>query len=473
MVRLLGINAFEWDFLQDPMYPADGSKIFESKFKTIQSFGQFRHYLDWEKIEFTPGKYTFNQTRSGGWNLDIIYERCKLAGIDPLVCLKTIPNWLYKYYPVSKQNNENVPVKYPANRLLPASYVAMGKLGFQFAARYGANKNIDARLVAVDTSHRWRDDIVNQVKIGLNTVHSIECNNEPDKWWKGEHAKQSAEEYAANLSAFYDGHMGKLGKNVGVKTADPKMIVVMGGLATADVNYVRAIVEWCKKNRGLKKDGSVNLCFDVINYHLYATNNNKWYNRILRKKRGAAPELTNLAKIADDFVSYADSLGNVEVWNTESGYDIMDSSPQRAIPIREKNAKITQADWMLRSSLLYARHGIDRVFYYMLTDLQPDKGIFSSSGFIDGDKRRPVADYFYQVKKLMGNYTYHSTINTDPLVDIYTLGAKKIYILTVPDEVGRTENYELELPNVKTAIIYELKPGADNMLSKKVSVKKE
>jgi hypothetical protein len=467
----LGINAFEWDFLQDPVFPADGSKIYEPKLNLMKSFSQFRHYLDWEKLEYTPGNYTFNQTRSGGWNLDVIYERCKKEGIEPLVCIKTIPNWLYKSYPVSEQNSENVPLKYPADRLQPASYIEMAKVGFQFAARYGSNRNIDSSLISIDTSRRWRDDIVNQKKIGLNNVKYIECNNEPDKWWKGKPAEQSPEEYAANLSAFYDGHMGKLGKNVGVKTADPKIMVVMGGLATPKVEYVKAMVEWCRKNRGLKADGSVNLCFDIINYHLYANNNDKWYVKLFKKHRGNSPENSNIAQVANEFVNYARSINNnMEVWNTESGYDIDLSSPQKAIAIKEKSALITQADWTLRSSLLYARHGINRSFYYLLTDLNPTVGRFASSGFVDGDKRRPVADYFYQVKNLMGNYHYETTINKDPFVDVYALGDKKMYVLAVPDEVGREEEFTLNVFGATKADIFTLKPGNDQMDVKRVNI---
>lgn len=467
----LGINAFEWDFLQDPVFPADGSKIYEPKMHLMTSFGQFRHYLDWEKLEFTPGNYTFNPTKSGGWNLDVIYERCKAEGIEPLVCIKTIPNWLYKSYPVSEQTNENLPLEYPANRLLPASYIKMAKVGFQFAARYGANKNIDSNLVKVDKSLRWPGDNANRKKIGLNTVKYIECNNEPDKWWRGSSAQQSAEEYAANLSAFYDGHNGKLGKNVGVKTADPKMMVVMGGLATPDVEYVKRMVEWCRKNRGLKADGSVNLCFDIINYHLYANNNENWFVKLFKRHRGKAPELSNQAKVANEFVNYAHSINNnMEVWNTESGYDLSLTSAQKAIAINEKSVLITQADWILRSSLLYARHGINRAFYYMFTDLNPTVGRFASSGFVEGDKRRPVTDYFYQVKNLMGNYHYESTINKDPFVDVYALGDKKMYVLVVPDEVGREEEFTLNVFGATKADIFTLKPGNDHMDVKRVNL---
>src|SRR5476651_2483176 len=53
----LGINAFEWDILDKTGANAD-----EAKVNNVRSFGGFRHYMDWEKIENEKGKYTFNPT---------------------------------------------------------------------------------------------------------------------------------------------------------------------------------------------------------------------------------------------------------------------------------------------------------------------------------------------------------------------------------------------------------------------------
>ena len=471
MKNMLGINAFEWDFLQNMDEPNVNNRMYEPKFELIKSFGMVRHYLDWEKLEDQEGKYSFNPTARGGWNLDVIYERCKQEGIDVLVCMKSTPDWLYKTYPKSEQDYDHVPVAYQAGREDPRSYIAQARAAFQFAARYGANKNLDSGLVKVNRVQRWPDDILNTAKIGLNVVKYFECNNEPDKWWKGPVARQTGREYAANLSAFYDGHMGKLGKDVGVKNADSSMIVVMGGLGRPDIQYIKEMVEWCKENRGYKPDGSINLCFDIINYHLYSNDNTGWFGRFINKKRGVAPELTNQAEIANTFVDYAEELKkNFEVWLTESGYDLNKNSVQRAIPIGNKSALITQADWMLRSSLLYARHGINRSCYYQLYDTDTTKGVFGSAGFIDGKKPRPVANYFMQVKKLMGDYKYYNTINDDPIVDIYALKNKKIYILTVPDEIDRKEDYNLDLNGAKGAVIYTLQPEGKEMEKKQVSV---
>lgn len=461
---MFGVNTYEWDFLQDPANPSSAATIFEPKMSLIKTFSGVRHYMDWAKIEDTPGKYTFNPTHRGGWNYDAIYERCKQDGILVLACLKEAPDWLYNTYPEGQRDANNVPAPYGSNLEDPASYIAQAKAAFQFAARYGANKNVDPALVTVNSTPRWTADPVNEVKIGMNLIKYIEADNERDRWWlKDKRGFQNGRQYAAQLSAFYDGHKGKLGRNAGVKSADPSMKVVMAGLAKADVNYVKEMIDWCKEKRGYRADGSVDLCFDVINYHLYSNNNRstQWGNAT----RGVAPELSETARIADDFIQLAkDYANNMDVWMTEAGYDINPGSPQRAIPIGKKSALITQADWILRSSLLYARHGIKKVFFYQLFDDNAVNPIqYASSGLAEGFKRRPAADYIYQASKLMGNYFYKETISNDPLVDVYVSGGKKMYVLTIPDEKNRTGIYHLQLQGAKTANVYHLQPGANNM----------
>ena len=464
----LGINAFEWNFLQNPADPNNGSVIFEPKMALIRSFGGVRHYLDWTKIEPQKGTYTFNPTANGGWNLDVIYQRCKAAGIDVLVCLKTCPEWLLATYPPSERDNENVPMPYGADKKLPLSYLDQAKAGFQLAARYGSTR-VDTSLLTVSRKPRWTSDPVNSAKTGLGLIKYIECDNERDKWWKGDKAHQTAAEYAANLSAFYDGDQGKLGKAVGVKAADPRMIVVMAGLAAPDVSYVQEMINWCKEHRGYKKDGSINLCFDVINYHLYANDHLNHSDK--QGKVGVAPELSEAANVADDFVALGKKY-KLDVWVTESGYDINDKSPQRAIAIGEKSAMVTQADWTIRTALLYARHGIRKNMFYMLYDdnLQSSTQ-YASSGFVNNDlTRRPVINYVSQVKNLMGNYHYSRTIGSSPLVDIYEHAQKKIYVLTIPEQQAQITAYKLNLPGCKRAVIHQLNANGLMMTSVPVAV---
>jgi hypothetical protein len=460
--NFLGVNAFEWDFSDQ-----DASVISKSKMEVMHSFAQFRHYIDWEKIESKQGQYTFSPTHSGGWDYDMIYKRCLADGIEVLACLKNGPPWLIDTYPPDKRNGDNVPAPYGLNRSRPSTYTLQAKAGFQYAARYGHNKTIPSQLVTVNNNPRWTNDPINVKKIGLGLINYIECDNERDKDWRGPLAHQNAEEYAANMSAFYDGHKGTLGKNVGVKTADPNMKVVMGGLSVSGPEYVIKMIAWCKKYRGYKPDGSINLCFDVINYHLY---NNDWVEG-KGSTRGKAPELSAAAAVADKFVAMARRYANnTPVWITEAGYDINPKSPQRAIAIGKKSALITQADWNLRSAFLYVRHGLQRSFFYMLDDVDPKSTIqYSSSGFAEDNKRRPVADYFYQTKHLLSDFTFQRCLKSDPIIDVYGSGKRKIYVLYIPDEKGRTKAIKLDLGTATSAKLYTLKPGATEMTVKTVA----
>jgi hypothetical protein len=467
--NMFGVNGYEWNFLENPAAPNNRNHIYEANMALIKSFSAVRHYLNWNKLENTEGNYTYNPTNNGSWYYDVIYSRCKQDGIMVLADIKNLPVWIMNTYPASERDDENVPAPYGANRSSPASYIVQARTAFQFAARYGSNTGVNPSLVKVDGRPRWKNDPVNTVKIGLGLIKYIECGNENDRWWKGDKATQTPEEYAANLSAFYDGHKGTLGNNAGVKTADPGMMVVMGGLATADINYVQRMINWCKTNRGIKADGSINLCFDVINYHLYSNNGSVFTHK--NATTGVAPELSGSGKVADDFVNLANGLKNKpEVWVTETGYDINQQSYQHAPPIGSKPALITQADWILRSSLMYARHGIKRLFFYQLFDATPNNPEqYSTSGLAEGTKLRPAGDYILQTNKLMGNYAYKGTINADPLVDKYQTTQNTMYVLTVPDQKGRTANYTLDLGKAAAATIYTLKPGADAMTSKKVN----
>lgn len=469
--QMLGVNAFEWNFLQNPSSPDDVSKVFEPKMKLIESFGAVRHYLDWERIEPEKGKYSFNPSKKGGWNYDALYKRCKQDGIDVLVCLKTCPDWLLETYPKDQRDAENVPMPFGSDKGKASSYILQARAAFQFAARYGYNKSVDGSLIKVDMHPRWTNDQVNQPLVGLGLVKYIECDNERDKWWKGDKANQTAGEYAANLSAFYDGDQGRLGAGVGVKAADPNMKVVMAGLAKPDPKYVYEMVEWCRVHRGLKKDGTIDLCFDIINYHFYANDNLQ--NAKGTATTGVAPEVSNAAAVADQFVKAGEKYKK-EVWVTEAGYDINPKSTQRAVAQNDKPALITQADWLLRTAFLYVRHGVKRLFFYELYDDNPESQTqYASSGLIFNNlTRKPSDAYILQANDLIGSYNYKTTISENPLIDIYDSGHKAIYVLMLSTQQGRQEEYLLKIGNFTKARLCKFNPGADDMIKSDLKVLK-
>lgn len=455
-----GANGFEWNFLTP-----DGSAIDEGLMRAAQNFTGFRNYLDWNRAEDIQGGYTFNPEHEGNWNLDSLYQRCKTDSIVVLSCLKGIPQWLVNTYPSNLQNNENAPLVYGSDYADPNSYIAQAKMAFQFTARFGSNQLIDPSLVSVNTQTRWYGDPPNTVKIGLNLVKYVECNNETDKWWEGRSAYQTGREYAANLSAFYDGNLNTMRKAVGVKNADPSMKVVMGGTATPTTDYVRVMVDWCKQYRGYNSNGTVNLCWDVINYHLYA--NDSKASQSGTATRGVAPELSGADSVAINFINMSHQYCyDMPVWVTESGYDTKSNgSTQYAIPIGNKSVFATQADWNLRTSLLYARSGIDRLFFYEMYDDNAYGYQYGTSGMLNADKTpRAAANFLLQVNRKFGNYKYMETLNNNPMVDRYEYNGQSMYAIWVPDEKGRTVDYNLYTANVDSVSIFTPQ-GADSNMS--------
>lgn len=464
----LGINGFEWN-VENPEAPSALRPVDDIRVKALTAFSSMRHYMDWDKLENTPGSYTYNPTFSGSWDYDAMYERLKAENMDVLACFQTLPKWMENTYPADGRDYSNVPARYGADRSQPSSYLEHARVAFQYIARYGYNKRVDPALLSVSSEKTWAG--VNEVKIGLGLIRYIECNNEPDKTWKGRNGYQSAREYAANLSAFYDGHKNTLGPGVGVKNADPAVTVVMGGMSTATTDYMRAMIDWCREFRGYRPDGSVDLCWDVMNQHLYA--NDAQSSQGGGGSRGAAPELAGVGDQAAAFVKLARQYaGGMPVWITETGYDVNQGSPFHAIAIGNKTVLDTQADWILRTALLYSRIGIDRVFFYQAYDDNVQNPTqFSSMGFLYDDKtktRKPAADYLLQARKLLGNYHYREAIKPSGeagnlLIDRYEADGQLAHVLVIADERGRTGTYSLPIPKGDTVQICTPTAGKDDM----------
>lgn len=486
--RMLGINTYPYDHQDN-----DPTRL-EKKTEIIKGYHLIRDYLDWDIMEYTQGQYTFSPAHKGGWKLDDIYAKHKANGHEVVVCLKNIPKWIKETYPLGYQDEENAPMEYKSSyttvngtsinyfndayntaKKNPESYMKIAKMAFQFAARYGSNKNVNRDLINVYTKIRWTKDPANEVKIGLDLIKKIEANNEPDRHWKGRQGNQTSDEYAAYLSAFYDGHMGKLGPGVGVKNADPNMIVVCGGIASTHTAFYQGLVDWCKKNRGYLANGKVNLCFDEINYHAY--NNNAGGDQYASGTRvGVAPELSLSPQKIDDFHQFnVETIGNQPIIITETGYD-WNSSSQGTKIIGDKTVFDVQADWMLRSSLEYAMAGLSGLYFYQLYD-DPSGSILNKTQYMTSghaDKtltKRPAADFINQVGKRFGDYKPVKRISADPRIDLYqNEKGEEMYVCWIPDEKGRTLNYQLDLPALDSAKVYMPKAGKDTLSLEKFKI---
>lgn len=367
MDQFIGINAFHDD-------PIELQKV----------AGSVREYHNWSWNDrpvykggkpivssFPENKLVFNLW-NGAWDFDNYYRVLNENGVLVVPCLKGSLK--------SLNNNYGKPVPPNKSTTDPTNYAAHADYLFQYVARYGSNSKIDHAKLKV------REDVNQATIAGLNYIKYYENWNEPNAWWLGKHWEFSAEEFAAMCSADYDGHMGTMGENVGLKNADPEAKLVMGGIISLDLDYLKRMEKWSIEHR----NGT--LPFDVINLHHYSFQESYGKSRI-----GISPEDDKFKEKILDFVKYRDTTcPDKEIWVTEFGYDTHPESPQRAPIIGDLSQEEVQARWLVRSYLLLASTGIERAFMYMLRDAGKGGGKYSTSGLvgIKGDWT-PKISWFY------------------------------------------------------------------------------
>ncbi len=366
MDRLIGVNAF----IDDPL-------------DRMTVGGFVREYHDWNWDEGDgktyPG-YPHNQNKwnpsygaGGAWDFDAYYARLQAAGVTVCPAIQGGVAWLRAGKPSDK------PVPAGQSATAPASYAAHADHLFQYAARYGSSKVADTSLKLAPNQTR---------RSGLGLLRFYENWNEEDAWWGGREAYFQPEEFAAMCSADYDGDQGRMGRTVGVKNADPKAKLVMGGLAGLNLDYVRTMKAWADAYRG----GS--LPCDVLNFHHYSNSGGEQG----KGQVGISPEADDLRGKAAALVDYCRrELPGKEVWVTEFGYDTNPSSPQRASAIGPYSQEEVQGQWLVRSFLALAAAGVDRAAMFMLRDVSPtDATQFSSSGLVtEKGKWEPKASWYY------------------------------------------------------------------------------
>jgi hypothetical protein len=436
----LGVNSFWWSVLN-----ANSPSTIINLPAFTSTFTGIRMYCDWQTVEpNTKGLNTFAPSHSGSWNIDTALYTLKKNGIITLFDIKTQAPWMQSTWP-NGGNGENIPVMYInyPNIASPSAYKEQARTAFQIAARYGATK-VPLSMLTIDKTTQWTGDKPNVARTGLNTLSYIECDNERDKWWKGLNAFQNGYQYAANLSAFYDGDLGKLGTGYGVKTADPNMKVVYAGTADVTPNGFLAAIQWCKDNRGGK------LAWNVFNVHDYAGRVNP---------EAGLVNLLPLIKIAQQY--------NMPIWLTETGYDQQSGSPDQAPAIGSKTTPIVQADWILRTVLWAARNGISRTFIYQDYDGNPgNPTVYATSGILSTStptQRKPAGDFLAQAKTLMAGFNFVSTnVSNGVTVDVYKNAAgKTCEVLFLATMTGASINF-----NAPMGTIYTPVSGASVMASK-------
>jgi hypothetical protein len=325
------------------------NSFFDENQSCYDILGNIREYHPWHLTEWTTGVTTdgaggFNNsitsmnpqaTFRDSWGMfDNYYKNMRERGIEVTLCLQGTAYGVY-----GRPDHQG-----PSNSTNPASYLGHAQSMFQHAARYGSNPAVNPSLVRVATG--------TEKKIGLGYLKYFENYNEP---YNGGF---SGAQFAAMLSADYDGHMGTLGPDAGIKTADPNAKVVFGGsylgwfgqvsggrftfywlndmMAWFDTN--RTLEQW-KAAHGGSEAGYVKYPFDVVSVHSYSWDN---YGN------GITPEAYHNYNMIKEFVDNCNALfPGKELYLSEFGWNTSPVGTMRASTPGNTTYDV-QGRWLVR-----------------------------------------------------------------------------------------------------------------------------
>lgn len=355
----------------------------------------------------------------------------------------------------------------------------LGKTAYTYALRKGTN-------TANKTNYTVYTGNGNVLKWATNTASFGEFMNEPNAYWAGYDNFLKGAFLAAAWSVMYDGHKGMF-PNCGVKQADPNFKMSISGLATIDVDLLRACVDWCRVNRGYNADGSVNLPFDYIQFHAYSYTGG--ISQYAGGTQGGLPaEIGNVLDAIDTFNKFSNKYAkNTPVIIGEWGWDVNQGSPMNAPPIGSYTAEQTRGNWVARALVEYAAHGLDLATWYRLAmDFNSDINNsiqFSTMYLMVWDEVNEVnhqpsvaGAYFAQLHEF-GEYVFDSRISTDNprvLKFVNPQNNQAIYIIWAvetptnqqywgsqkPTFTEVTGNYSLALPTNTQVKVREFVDGA-------------
>jgi len=475
--------------------------FFSDVMTNLTPFGFIREYHNWDWTEYTAGKNRGNtdsaEKKDGaiaifnaeGWGgaFDGYYQNLKDAGIGVSICIQQ---------GVAGSEHKNPHWQGDCDPENPQSYLAHAQSLFQHAARYGSNKDIDPALVRAVPAEKKA--------IGLGLVKYYENWNEPDASWVPVGDGQfTGAMFAAMLSADYDGHMGTMGADAGVKNADPNAKLVLGGLAFMPefenmdckdhFKFTEDIIKWCDENRSEEKylaakgtlDGYTKYPFDVFNGHDYCENG----------KTGISPEDAELYQRTRKLVDYCGKyFPDAEIWMSEFGWDSGYTHKSRfaaRVEYTDENGEIQnaginigvtpreiQARWLIREYLILAAGGIDRAMQFMLcnsgnSDEKEEGKWFETSGFINdvvssgSVDRKPSWFYVSAMQNWLGDTVFKSVISHGggdvPAVYEFTgENGKTTYALWLTTSIGTSakSTYKLTV-DAKKAVAVELADKAE------------
>lgn len=415
-------------------YITSGQKIGANAFcddpyTALAALGNVREYYNWSWLTDKNGQHYFNRVV----NKDQYYKTLQSMNISVIPCLQMINDHFVGDGEEMNKVKNTIPVEDGADTLDPASYAMHSNAMYNFAARYGNNQEVDKATLNVGDG---------DVQVGLNYLKGVESWNEQDKTWETKDSYFHPYEYAAMMSADYDGHEGTIA-NGGVKQADPNFKLVMGGLAGGDraVEYLSLMKSWFDYNR---KDGA--FACDSINYHDYITDTE-------------APEQSDFRDNARNIIQWTnENVPGRDVWLSE--FDIVADDKKVDGLDSHDNPEYAKAraERLLRAFLVGEREGLDRMSMFMLRDEW--SGVYYNSGLTTGKGDWDKKTSWYYVSCATDTLQNADLIDINEQDDVYVYTYKDretseiIYAVWSPTADGSTiDDYTLHVGDADKATL--------------------
>lgn len=253
----------------------------------------------------------------------------------------------------------------------------------------------------------------------LALIESVEIGNEPGK--------------------FNDADYRTVFENMarGFRGADPKLRIVTGALTTGKSHdYAKSV----KCIEGLTD------LYDVLNVHSYPEIEGwpTW-----RRSFPEDPRLKNFVADITSLCAWRDqNARGKEIWLTEFGYD---STTKKPNPNNEFKQWVgvtdeQQAQWLVRSWLLFATLPINRAYVFFFND-SDEAQVHGSSGLTRNFQPKPSFHAVAHLRKTLGDYRLVSTRNLDQarLAEFeHETKKNRIWVIWLPTGQGTTA--EIRLP---------------------------
>lgn len=217
-------------------------------------------------------------------------------------------------------------------------------------------------------------------------VESVEIGNEPGKW--------SDADYTRMFRAIA----------TGLRAGDPKIKIASCNLTVGPSDDYTKSVQCLKEMTGL---------IDILTIHSYAqlTGWPTW-----RRSYPEDPTLPKYRKEIQDLCTWRDAhMPGKPVWITEFGYDSTTQPQEKSGDFAkwEGVTDLQQAQWIVRSLLVFSSMPVDRAYIYFFND-DDNARLHASSGLTRHFKPKPSFHAVAHVRQTLGEYRFIRIVADEP-----------------------------------------------------------